>query len=193
LEGIKNLLSHLHLEVSSLEACTAEVLTVLRSLRGSAQVDELTGLLRRKPFFDKWNQLLAECDALNAQCGVMLIDVDHFKRVNDTFGHMAGDEVLARVGDLLRQFENPNCVAGRFGGEEFVLALRGTPEEMKFTAEQIRKRMERTKFSSPDGEVFDVTVSVGIAVGADPSKTLQAADEALYAAKESGRNKVEVA
>src|SRR5688500_15523798 len=96
LEGIRQLLSHLHGEVTALESSYSQVLQVLRKLEGESSVDDLSGLYRRKPFFQKWEALLSECAKMNENCGMLLIDIDHFKNINDTHGHQTGDEVIAR-------------------------------------------------------------------------------------------------
>src|SRR5690606_25816584 len=87
LEAIRHLLSHLHGEITQLEQCYSDVLLVLRRLEGTLQIDELTGLERRGSFFTKWKQLLKECREVNENCGILMIDIDHFKQINDTHGH----------------------------------------------------------------------------------------------------------
>lgn len=188
LEGINHLLSHLHGEVTDLEESYSQVLLVLRKLEGACEIDDLTKLMRRKSFFHKWNALLNECEKINEACGVMMIDIDHFKKVNDEHGHPVGDEVIKGVAQLLKQFESNNCVVGRYGGEEFVIATKGTDSELHGTAELIRRMTE--KLDLP----VKCTVSIGIATADDssydPNDLLKAADDALYAAKAGGRNQV---
>lgn len=195
LKGIRQLLSHLHSEVSALEASYAQVLRVLRQLEGEADVDDLSGLYRRKAFFEKWDELLDECKRTNQNCGMLLIDIDHFKHVNDTHGHQTGDEVIQRVAGLVKQFETPRCFAGRYGGEEFIVAMRGTDAEMLGLAEMVRRAVER--LHGPVGGTnveWKVTISIGLATtrasGYDGVKVLKAADAALYEAKRNGRNQV---
>lgn len=204
LEGIRHLLSHLHGEVTSLEESYTQVLHVLRKLEGACEVDDLTGLLRRRPFFQKWEALLEECRKLNESCGMLLIDIDYFKKVNDTHGHQTGDEVLQRVAGLLKQFESPRCIVSRYGGEEFAVALRGTDAELVGLAEMIRRGAERLhgpvigRDGQPSREVeWKCTLSVGLATAKGPNsagysavKLLSSADAALYAAKQKGRNRV---
>lgn len=204
LEEIRNLLSHLQGEVTSLEQSYSEVLGVLRQFEGACNVDDLSGLLRRRPFFRKWEALLEECQRLEQNCGVLLIDIDHFKLVNDTHGHPTGDEVIRRVSSMLKQYESPNCVASRYGGEEFAVAVRGTDPEMLGLAEFIRRGAERLHgpVIGPDGEPsrgveWKCTLSVGMAsarkVGFDATRLIKSADEALYEAKRRGRNQVRAA
>ncbi|MGE0614949.1 MAG: GGDEF domain-containing protein [Bacteriovoracia bacterium] len=207
LEGIRHLLSHLHGEITALESSYHQILLVLRKLEGAQGVDELTGLLRRGSFFAKWNEVLKECESVNQNCGVLMIDIDHFKQVNDTHGHQTGDEVLKRVGELLKQFESPDCISGRYGGEEFAVAIRGTDPEIVGKAEMIRRGCEKLhgpvieRDGKPSSRVaWKCTLSVGMAStgsipGApseryDATRLLKLADEKLYVAKKKGRNRV---
>jgi diguanylate cyclase (GGDEF)-like protein len=216
LREIRHLLSNLHGEVTVLEESYTQVLQVLRTISGVANVDDLTGLLRRRPFFQKWEALLDECQRLNQMSGVLMIDIDHFKRVNDTHGHATGDEVIRNVASLLKQFSSPDCIVSRVGGEEFAVAVRGTENEISGVAELIRKGTERLASGAAQ---LKCTVSVGVAIDdsnhiesesfrpacVGNSRTahrtdleekatalLSRADEALYEAKKDGRNRVVV-
>ena len=196
LEEIRHLLSHLHGEITVLEESYTQVLQVLRKFEELAEIDDLTGLLRRKAFFRRWEAILAACERMNEDCGVILIDIDHFKKVNDTWGHPTGDEVLKKVAGLLKSFESPNVVVSRLGGEEFAIAVRGTDAEVLGVAEMIRRGAER--LHGPvvgDSDVtWKCTLSAGMASarkeGYVASDLLKSADEALYRAKNSGRNRV---
>ncbi len=200
LKGIRQLLSHLHGEVSSLEASYSHVLQVLRKLEGVAETDDLSGLLRRGAFFEKWKRLLEECQRVQANCGILLLDIDHFKAINDTHGHQTGDEVIKRVSELVKQFETPRCFTGRYGGEEFAVAIQGTDAEMLAAAEMIRRGVERMYGSvvgTEDKVQWRCTVSIGMSSSArdgyDAEKLIGSADEALYEAKKRGRNQVRAA
>jgi len=201
LEGIRHLLSHLHGEVTALEALYLQMFSVLRRLEDQSLIDDLTGLKRRKAFFESWEVMLTECQRLNENCGVLMIDIDHFKQVNDTHGHPTGDEVIKRVAELLKQFESPGCIAGRYGGEEFAVVVRGTDAQILGVAEMIRRRAERLhgpvvgSGGKPSQQVeWKCTLSVGMAsarqVGFDATRLLKTAYEALYSAKRKGRNQV---
>lgn len=209
LEEIRHLLSHLHGEVTALEESYSQLLQVLRRIEGAANIDDLTGLLRRRAFFERWNELLDECQRLNQQSGVLMIDIDHFKRINDTHGHATGDEVIKGVATLLKQFESPGCIVSRMGGEEFAVAIKGSKAEISGIAEFIRRGAENLHGpvakphtaesgddSGRDSETpaeWKCTLSIGMALATseqDPSRLLTAADEALYAAKNSGRNRI---
>ena len=137
---------------------------------------------------------------MNESCGILLIDIDHFKNINDTHGHPTGDAVIQRVSDLVKQFESPNCFTGRYGGEEFAVGVRGTDAELLGMAEMMRRGVERLhgEVAGSDGKVqWKCTVSVGMASvtteGYDTEKVLAKADEALYVAKKNGRNQVRAA
>ena len=202
LKEIKALLSHLHGEVAALESSYFQVLQALRRTESAADLDDLTGLWRRRAFFRKWDALLRECGKLGENCGVLMVDIDHFKRINDTHGHPTGDDVIKRIAAMLKQFEAPGKVhVGRLGGEEFVVAIRGSDAETLGIAEMIRRGGERLhgpvmdKDGNPMSNVkWRCTLSVGMASskkdGMNPSRLLKAADEALYTAKKKGRNQV---
>jgi diguanylate cyclase (GGDEF)-like protein len=197
LKGIRQLLSHLHGEVTALESSYSQVLQVLRKLEGDATHDDLSGLFRRKPFFEKWEELLKECRRLNENAGMLLIDIDHFKAINDTHGHQTGDEVIQRVAALVKQYESPRCITGRYGGEEFAVAVKGTDAEILGLAEMLRRGVERLygAVHGTDGKVqWKCTVSIGMSStakdGYDSERLLKSADDALYDAKRRGRNQV---
>jgi diguanylate cyclase (GGDEF)-like protein len=123
-----------------------------------------------------------------------MIDVDHFKKVNDTHGHAAGDEVLTRLSQILSEAARPVDVAARYGGEEFALILVETDKEAaRAKADEIRQRFARQEFEA-GGVKFSVTMSVGVSTCTDDATTsaqlLRSADERLYKAKTGGRNRV---
>jgi diguanylate cyclase len=123
-------------------------------------------------------------------------DIDHFKRINDTFGHLVGDAVLKRFAELLAKSVGANDVVARFGGEEFAIILPGMKlSQALATTESIRRALESKKWVATDGgqRLGTVTASFGIAelsVNDDPESIVRRADEKLYEAKCSGRNKV---
>jgi len=128
---------------------------------------------------------------------LLMLDVDHFKQVNDTFGHQAGDEVLRRIGQILQDSLRSMDLAARYGGEEFAVLLPHTPEkDSQKLAERIRKRIEDTDFGL-SAKDFRVTASIGVAALAAGSLQKEndlvlKADQALYTAKHNGRNMVVV-
>lgn len=201
LREIRQILSQLHGEITDLEASYSQVLLVLQRFEGDADIDELSGLMRRRAFFRKWDALLKQCEKLGESCGVVMFDIDHFKRINDTHGHPTGDEVIKRVASLLKQYESPSCLVSRLGGEEFAMVIRGTDAEAIGTAEMIRRGVERLygPVIGPDGQPsskvqWKCTLSAGMASsrkeGFGASRLLKAADAALYEAKKKGRNQV---
>ncbi len=155
--------------------------------------DPLTGLRNRASLSDSYHQLAAFDDRnLDSQMAALMVDVDHFKAVNDTFGHAAGDLLLQRIAHAILQSVRPSDPSFRLGGEEFLVLLSNVDaSSARHAAERIRERVAR---SSPDLPI--VTVSVGVAhrqLNESQESLLARADVALYRAKESGRDRVEVA
>jgi diguanylate cyclase (GGDEF)-like protein len=157
--------------------------------------DPLTGLYNRRYLEETMNRELPRARRLGESVGVIVIDIDHFKRLNDTYGHDAGDFVLERTGELLRAATRGSDIACRFGGEEFAVILPGaTLLVARNRAEAIRAALESLEIEFEGKSLGPVTVSAGVASmpphGQDWSYTLQQADRALYTAKQAGRNKV---
>lgn len=155
----------------------------------AALTDALTGLPNRRQFQERAEQAVAAARRYGHPCALLLIDVDHFKAVNDAAGHAAGDAVLRRVASVLRDGVRKPDVAARYGGEEFaVLCLASGEAEAAVLAERLRAAVAR-----PSGG-RDVTISVGVAAVARADHTVEAlverADRALYAAKRAGRDRV---
>ena len=170
----------------------------VRKAREEAMCDGLTGLANRKAF----DKALANCIAAPlAENGlsVLIADIDFFKRVNDTYGHLFGDRVIRAVADILKQNVKGKDTAARFGGEEFVVLLPDTPSAGAHKlAEQIRRTVERLKIKRADKNetVENITISLGVAcyrVGESIADLLARADQALYASKHGGRNRVTLA
>ncbi len=146
-----------------------------------ARFDMLTGVLARRPFLDLAQLRLMEAKAYALNVSLIYVDIDHFKRVNDTQGHEAGDAVLAAVGEALREVAGEQLLVGRLGGEEFALLLLGEPNEARGWAEAVRQQV---------AQATTVTVSAGVATGTVLDDLLRRADAALYRAKQTGRNRV---
>jgi diguanylate cyclase (GGDEF)-like protein len=161
-----------------------------------ATVDALTGVHNRRWMNDAFPRVLHRC-ALNKQhSAVMMLDIDHFKLVNDSYGHLVGDAALKSLADIMQHNLRPHDLLVRYGGEEFAILLPDTAlEEARSIAERLRKMVAANEVVS-HGVAFKITVSSGIAsiddVGELESSFAQA-DEALYRAKEGGRNRVEIA
>ncbi len=173
-------------------------------LKIEARRDPLTGLCNRRAFdelLDKeLNMRLRQPRALSKKLGLIMLDIDHFKAVNDTHGHDGGDAVLQMVARVLEATTREEETLARIGGEEFVLLVPNvTEEELAKAGERLRVTVERMEIELPVGGVISVTASFGAAaidrvtMHDDGPQLLKAADEALYEAKNSGRNRVVVA
>jgi diguanylate cyclase (GGDEF)-like protein len=173
---------------------------LLKQLEVAAATDEKTGLFNAFGWRDLASRELARAQRSQSACGVLMVDLDHFKRVNDTHGHLAGDSVLKAVGELLRREVRDYDVVGRFGGEEFAVLLPDITEHQAIAiAERIRTAVTNleVKVAIEDHQVAAISglsVSIGVAVCPDSGtvvdRLLLAADTALYKAKNDGRNTV---
>ncbi|MDX5444881.1 MAG: PAS domain-containing protein [Zoogloeaceae bacterium] len=163
------------------------------ALETLAATDPLTGLPNRRSFMERLDRAWLEARQRPAGDGaVLMLDIDHFKSVNDTWGHAVGDEVLQHVANVIRQSLRRHDVPGRLGGEEFAALLPdATLENARLLAERVRERLEREPARTSAGEV-GVTISIGVAHfdGSSVRQVLERADEALYEAKSGGRNRV---
>jgi diguanylate cyclase (GGDEF)-like protein len=163
-----------------------------------AQRDALTGLLQRGYLHEVCADAFGYARATHTSVGVVMLDLDHFKQVNDTFGHAAGDMVLVQFADLLRSMLRSSDWACRYGGEEFVLIIPSIElEALVQRVEQLRSRMETLQLEFQGHCIGALTLSAGVAIfpqhGTSVEQILQLADEALYQAKQGGRNCVSVA
>lgn len=175
---------------STLESKQQELLEVNQRLAVLATTDELTGLKNRRTF----QELLTRMIELFGKAGsppvsLLLIDIDHFKQINDTNGHPAGDSVLQGVAQVLEANSRETDVVARYGGEEFAMILPKTDGACALhVAERLRRAVETARW-----EVGAVTISIGVATlhpGEDGNSLLQRADQGLYASKQAGRNRV---
>jgi diguanylate cyclase (GGDEF)-like protein len=167
-------------------------------LRELAVTDVLTGLPNRRAFMARLEEEHARIRRFDAQqAAVLMLDLDYFKRINDSYGHPTGDAVLRQVAVLIRDEIRKVDLCGRIGGEEFAILVAGagTAAAQEF-AERVRRKIAGSPIAH-EGRVITVTASIGIAVmqanDADADAALLRADRALYQAKEGGRNQVEVA
>jgi diguanylate cyclase (GGDEF)-like protein len=157
--------------------------------------DGLTKAYNKKHFSHRLETELAYAKRHNSALSLLMYDVDHFKRVNDTFGHLAGDHVLAKLAQVTASTLRTEDIFGRYGGEEFAILCRGVNMvNAAILAERIRTLVQSTPFVF-ETKTIPVTVSVGVAAFPelnfdDPLELIGAADEALYEAKRSGRNRV---
>jgi two-component system cell cycle response regulator len=170
---------------------------LLEELERSATTDALTGLMNRRAFAARMTSELSRCSRHGYPLALALLDVDHFKRINDGHGHAAGDRVLAALGGLLARQLRASDFAARWGGEEIVVALASTDAEGgRMAAERLRAAVQALVVTDADGANIPVTVSVGVA-GLRSHDTLESlveqADRAMYASKQGGRNRVTLA
>jgi len=179
--------------VASLAIRNGELLAEVRSL---AVTDPMTGALNRRGFYARAEQELARCGRYGRPLSLVMVDADHFKRVNDTYGHDADDRVLVAIVATSRRGTRTTDVIARLGGEEFCLLLPETrAPDAAVVADRLRCAIADLSFGTRGCE-FRVTASFGIAEvrpGEGIEEVLRRADEALYRAKEGGRNRVETA
>ena len=167
-----------------------------QTLQHLATTDALTGLANRRAFMAQLDTELARVAQGGAPGMLIMLDLDHFKRVNDTYGHAAGDKVLVYLAQMLRgQALRQGDLAGRLGGEEFAVLLPRThADEAAAIAERLRLALEQSRIDSGEGRIITITLSAGMApLAGDAEHTLAQADAALYQAKNSGRNRIVLA
>jgi diguanylate cyclase (GGDEF)-like protein len=177
----------------ALELANRELQLALSREQDAARTDELTGLCNRRHFFDLAKQLFEVARRYRQPLSAVMLDLDHFKRINDRYGHQAGDEVLRLLTRTVAPHLRAADIFARYGGEEFVLLLPDTdPQYARGLVERIRLAVAGQRLETGGGAVL-VTLSAGIAAMADDDECIEAmirrADQALYAAKAGGRNR----
>lgn len=166
-----------------------------RALSALSRTDSLTGLLNHGSWKDLLQLKFHHCEQQHAQATIALIDIDHFKQINDTHGHIIGDTVLRELSQELKRNLRENDLAGRYGGDEFCVILPDMPQDQ---AAQVMERMREvfSNYRNPQIPELRVSLSIGLAAFqpgfTDAAMWLNAADRALYAAKDTGRNRVQV-
>lgn len=166
---------------------------LVQRLQSMALTDELTGVVSRRGLRELGTLLVAEHQRAGRLVGVLMVDIDHFKRVNDSFGHAAGDLALKHVSGMLRGQLRANALLARYGGEEFTILL---PVEQAAEAHEVAERLRDAVAKPPcllEAGALNLTVSVGVALlggGEHLEAVMQKADECLYEAKQTGRNRV---
>ncbi len=157
-------------------------------------VDDLTGLLTKRSCFRALEKEILRANRYGRSIGVLMMDLDFFKKVNDTHGHLVGSACLAGVGKLIRETTRTIDVNGRYGGEEFISFLPETDTaEALLVAERVRAALDERGFEY-NGKLYEVRISIGVSIFPEHGKSIEslvhAADLALYRAKETGRNKI---
>jgi diguanylate cyclase (GGDEF)-like protein len=172
--------------LENLEVEIFRVMRTLQKLKNRIGKDDLTGLYRRDEFFARLEQMLG--GSQGADVAVIMLDIDNFKKLNDSEGHVAGDHVLQRVANVIQRCTKAGATTGRYGGEEFIVAHCGNEASAMALAEALRRQIERE---------VNVTVSVGVATArqanAEIRRMVGMADLALYQAKHLGKNRVNLA
>ena len=167
----------------------AAITDVIDDIRHERDLDRLTGILNRRGFEDQADHLIG---LSNGPMAMVVCDLDYFKRINDSFGHATGDDVLATFGSVLRRTVRNGDLVGRIGGEEFAILLpNANAREAQGLAERLHKEIATSVFPLPAG-AEKVTASIGVTVSSgveDRASLLERADTALYKAKKSGRNR----
>jgi diguanylate cyclase (GGDEF)-like protein/PAS domain S-box-containing protein len=168
-------------------------LMATQALAERGQKDDLTGLVNRPFLLERMEKLIIECRRTQSQHAVLYCDVDHFKEINDTYGHAVGDEVLRAIATRIRRSVRDKDVVARLGGDEFVVVLQGVrgPSDAEGVAAKIRSAMREALMV--DGIDLSRSFSIGVAMvrpDSTPDRVLRDADAALYEAKESGRDRI---
>lgn len=177
------------------EEATQELRKTNLKLQDLAQSDHLTGLANRRHFEERLAHLASRRQADNPYICLLLLDVDRFKQINDTYGHAAGDEVLMQIAHLLRENLRAGDLPARYAGDEFVVLMRADLATGRARARQLRRAIDEFRFQF-EGETLRATVSIGLvswdslATPRQPDDLLQQVDEAMYEAKNEGRNRV---
>lgn len=189
----------LHILANRIRSGNASVLSSLQMQRQHARdanLDALTGLHNRRWINATLEQHYRDSQQQKTALSLVIIDIDHFKKFNDSYGHLAGDEVLKQVAATMKGKLRPNEIVARFGGEEFVILLPAVPVNIAgMIAERVRRGVENCSYHDPQSKQnVPITVSLGVAqlqANNTLNDLIQQADQALYRAKQQGRNRVE--
>jgi diguanylate cyclase (GGDEF)-like protein len=168
--------------IQEMESDVQKMMSMIQKLRNRVACDDLTGLLRRDEFFHRLDSMVSQSHG--GTVSVIMVDIDNFKSINDTEGHIVGDHVLHRVAKVLNRCIRAGAEVGRFGGEEFILAIHAGAQRAKVLAEALRRQIQRE---------VNVTVSVGVATQSTETSirgVVGKADYALGQAKQTGKNRV---
>ena len=175
-----------------LEALLQELSKAQRDLEASARIDEMTGVNNRKYLFESLESEISRSLRFEHPFSLLFLDIDRFKKINDQFGHIFGDNVIRSTAQITRELIRPANIVGRYGGEEFAIGLVECDSSNAFlVAERLREKLESTEIAYNDHRTT-ITVSIGVSELAGANDTLEKmihrADTALYRAKDAGRN-----
>lgn len=163
-------------------------------LLNASLTDELTGLYNYRHFSDRLKEEISRAERYKRTVGLIMIDIDKFKKYNDTYGHQKGNIVLQKIADLLKRGVRQSDIVFRYGGEEFCIILPETHSGVYETAERLRKKIENENFPSKTGTNVKITISAGVSYHPLNKKSehtlFERTDKALYEAKKKGRNTV---
>ena len=180
---------------ADMENVNRRLLNAQKKLRKQANTDSLTGLFNRRSYFLSMKKEISRYERQQRPFSLLLMDIDHFKKVNDSFGHSRGDVVLQKLAKILQETAREQDIVARTGGEEFSILLpEAKKEEAKVMAERIRETVSKSEMGSQEIEI-QITISIGVAEilpGEDVDAIYNRADLALYRAKAKGRNCVEL-
>ncbi len=180
--------------ISNILAISIENGIVVKKINDLATTDGLTGLYNHRVFQEKLDEVIARANRTQVHFSLALIDIDFFKKINDTYGHPIGDKVLKGLSALLKKMARGTDIVARYGGEEFAIIMEGADEQGSFTfAERVRNEVEKLVFEG-NGKTFGITISMGLATffldSSEKKELIKCADEALYFSKKNGRNQV---
>ncbi len=185
-------------QVSQFTNAAFELAPLLRDMRSiaatqsAATIDGLTGLYNRSATMDRLQAMLEDLGAIPGHGTVLLLDIDHFKTINDELGHGAGDDCLRKIGEIVRSAVRSGDTAGRIGGEEFLIVMPGATRDVALTVgERLRLAVSLGGMRYANGDPVTTSIGVAAAAAGDTAESLLArADKALYEAKRQGRNRI---
>ncbi len=158
------------------------------------RIDHLSGLCNRRYLWEQLDKAIHGAERYHTDLCLVMVDIDHFKNINDTHGHVIGDEVISAFGRIVRTNTRDTDIAARMGGDEFCIALHADVEQAQLVAKKIRNEVRKLKITGNQGEPVNVSCSFGVAAWHDafesPTEFLDAADQSLYSAKQAGRDRV---
>ena len=174
---------------------TRELKDINVKLQVLATTDSLTNIKNRRSFFDSSEPMVPYCKREKKEIGFLMIDIDHFKLINDTYGHSTGDEALKLIAKTLSTIVRKSDILGRIGGEEFAVSLPNTNKSgILLVANKIREAIENLIFTDSNDTLINLRVSIGAAILKEEDNNIDdirnRADDALYNAKEAGRNQI---